>query len=228
MLTTTSDLLAVAAACLAINAGFLGILLPLHYSLIASLLQGVPEHASDTHSSDIRGFCATADTLVNLAACVWLANVVIGICLLGEYTTTSAAFFSTMGTVSAFAFPILASRVICNSYAANGQRDINAFCIPSGNSSKWRAIAGLLFTIVGLMIAPIVSGLLMFARVGQPVAYHWRPADLATAFLVGTFLSAIMVLAWILAGLYFRPFDALQKLKRVLTSSTSATTSTPL
>lgn len=223
---TSSDLIAIGTACLAVNAGFLGILLPLHYSIAASLLASLVQTQPDDAADRIRRYCVTADTLVNLAACVWLANVVIGVCLLGEYLVGAYAssfyvgLFSSLGTLGTFGFPILAWCVIFKSYS-DGRRDMNAFCVPNPCHSVARAIAGFVLTGAGLLIPAVLSALLIMARVGQPIESYWRPSDIINGVLLGTLISSLMILAWIVAGYHFRPFSALEELGRRLSDDAS-------
>lgn len=227
---SVSDMIAVEGIALAIQATYLAVLLPLFYTLVGVLLRDIPDDALSIpilqpYAQRIIGYYASADTLINWAAALWLADIVVGFALVGGFLLNRNVLYVSFGSglvwianCVAVGFAFFAWFIIYTGHRDLEKRDYNVFCVPStGWTTGGRAnvIRGILLSAISIALATTLAVLFLLRIPLQPRPDKWTPHDITLVLSTGGIVATISLVGWLALGWHFQPFAALSELRRL-------------
>lgn len=220
-----AHLLAAAGIVIALQATFLGVLLPLFYTflspLVGRILQGKSRQgwrpALEPYARRLEAYYATADTLINLAAVWWSFGILSSIALLVGYFSVQAGLdgkiyglFMLVALGSLIGTPVASCIVVAEAYRSENLRNANWFCFPSGLSRWWPVFRCLLLVLCLVGMAVAVAAVDIYHIRVQPDVFRWRVDSIFFHLAANGIAATIFVMLWVLLGWCLRPIQAAQ------------------
>lgn len=202
-----------------LQGAFLGILLPVFYSICVNLTSG-PAFSEDVGGSAqlqyrIRSYLTTSDTLINISSAVWLTGIVLELALLGVRLTSAkevhsvAWFYVIMAYIALCSCAMYIWLAILRAYQNDELRDYNLFCLTRQvELSARNLVSGALF-ILFLGAPALIALTFINAASLQTFSLPSGTESYLSGLMLSVISSVLMVFFWVLLGFIYQPFEAI-------------------